>query len=343
MILQPHARALATLALLSGIAGLPLTATAQNLPTDQCAITAGSIWQPVCKNPLTAYKNSDYAQPLTPSPYDAGRSDPGNANGPIDVWDICRYVENNSPGTSIFVPFKSAPEWQAFTQHSPANIAYAEHCSRPTILTIPPGPTCTVPPTPPPPSQPADFPYAPFDNQANPPKGVSMKVILQFACVDAGGTPWTQQATVQSTGLDSDNAVSSGFDAQHPSWSNPIVTYSTQASVNGVCGSDNGQSLSSLTPTDPNLCSTGTVANFSGSGPWSWMCDGSGGGVNASCAATVLGSWYCGNQPSQKEIERGCGSYVCDNRPMPPNQSYDSGKQWCIYGYDICVPGIECQ
>ncbi len=59
-------------------------------------------------------------------------------------------------------------------------------------------------------------------------------------------------------------------------------TENIPAPINGTCGSDNGQTLST-TPT--NLCSSGTSASFTGSGPWYWICVGSNGGTTASCSA----------------------------------------------------------
>ena len=57
------------------------------------------------------------------------------------------------------------------------------------------------------------------------------------------------------------------------------------ASVNGACGSDNGQTL--LTA-PANLCSAGSASVVGGSGhPWSWTCAGSNGGTTASCSATI--------------------------------------------------------
>ena len=55
--------------------------------------------------------------------------------------------------------------------------------------------------------------------------------------------------------------------------------------VNGVCGSANGTAVSSA-PT-ANLCTTGTASTVSGTGPWTWMCTGSGGGTDSSCQAPV--------------------------------------------------------
>lgn len=55
--------------------------------------------------------------------------------------------------------------------------------------------------------------------------------------------------------------------------------------VNGICGTANGKSFS-VAPT-ANLCASGTVSGFTGSGPWVWSCMGSNGGTSTSCSATV--------------------------------------------------------
>jgi len=54
--------------------------------------------------------------------------------------------------------------------------------------------------------------------------------------------------------------------------------------INGACGSSDGQTLSS----EPinNLCSSGTAMSITGSGPWEWSCNGTGGGTNDSCTAS---------------------------------------------------------
>jgi len=61
---------------------------------------------------------------------------------------------------------------------------------------------------------------------------------------------------------------------------------SAYAQVNGQCGSANGSAPDSvLTASNDTLCASGAVASFSGSGPWTWSCQGSGGGAPASCTA----------------------------------------------------------
>jgi predicted extracellular nuclease len=55
--------------------------------------------------------------------------------------------------------------------------------------------------------------------------------------------------------------------------------------VNGVCGSANGQSFSSIPTT--NLCSAGTATSVTGTGPWAWSCNGANGGSASSCSANL--------------------------------------------------------
>jgi prepilin-type N-terminal cleavage/methylation domain-containing protein len=60
--------------------------------------------------------------------------------------------------------------------------------------------------------------------------------------------------------------------------------------TNGVCGADDGAELSE-TPT--NLCTDGTASSVSGTGDWSWTCDGINGGTSDSCSATVTCDATC--------------------------------------------------
>ncbi len=62
-----------------------------------------------------------------------------------------------------------------------------------------------------------------------------------------------------------------------------VVTPSTQLINNGVCGSSNGVPVTSAPST--NLCSAGTASAVSGTGPWTWSCNGANGGATASCSA----------------------------------------------------------
>ena len=68
--------------------------------------------------------------------------------------------------------------------------------------------------------------------------------------------------------------------------SNPSITVIPVAPVNGACGGSNGQ-VFSIVPTT-SLCTAGTATTVTGSGPWSWSCEGSNSGTTAVCGATRL-------------------------------------------------------
>jgi len=67
---------------------------------------------------------------------------------------------------------------------------------------------------------------------------------------------------------------------------------SVTAPINGSCGSANGSSTTTAPTT--NLCSAGAATTVSGAGPWTWSCNGSNGGTNASCSAPLQGASSCG-------------------------------------------------
>jgi hypothetical protein len=57
------------------------------------------------------------------------------------------------------------------------------------------------------------------------------------------------------------------------------------APVNGLCGASAGQTLSAAPTVD--LCTVGSASIVTGSGPWSWSCSGSNGGMPSSCSAVI--------------------------------------------------------
>jgi uncharacterized protein DUF1566/fibronectin type III domain protein len=57
------------------------------------------------------------------------------------------------------------------------------------------------------------------------------------------------------------------------------------APVNGACGTSNGGAFMSVP--SANLCSMGSEVAVSGTGPWSWSCDGLNGGSSANCSANL--------------------------------------------------------
>lgn len=61
------------------------------------------------------------------------------------------------------------------------------------------------------------------------------------------------------------------------------VTTAAAAVVDGVCGSANGVATAFVP--SANLCATGTARAVAVGSPWTWSCNGSGGGTDASCSA----------------------------------------------------------
>lgn len=100
--------------------------------------------------------------------------------------------------------------------------------------------------------------------------------------------------------------------------------------INGVCGSDNGKTLSD---TPVNLCSVGTQTAISGK--WNWSCVGSNSGSTDSCSSTP--SPVCGDgikngtescDPNDA-TKAGWGNTGCNTSCQPTNASIptcDSSK-----------------
>lgn len=66
------------------------------------------------------------------------------------------------------------------------------------------------------------------------------------------------------------------------------VTATFSLSVNGVCGSANGQTFDSYPfPPTATLCTAGTASSVTGVGPWNWTCIGQNGGSTASCSSNI--------------------------------------------------------
>ena len=76
-----------------------------------------------------------------------------------------------------------------------------------------------------------------------------------------------------------------------------VGTFPICSIVNGDCGSSSGTTVTSAPTT--NLCTAGSASAVSGSGPWTWTCDGSGTNhTDDSCYANLTGSiidGHCGS------------------------------------------------
>lgn len=85
----------------------------------------------------------------------------------------------------------------------------------------------------------------------------------------------------------SNNVSITVTDSSYPAPQTSTVPYSllTNYVVPGTCSPANGTIL--LTSPATNLCSTGTATSLSGSGPWTWECNGLNGGTPQSCSAQI--------------------------------------------------------
>ena len=109
---------------------------------------------------------------------------------------------------------------------------------------------------------------------------VSFSSMTPGVCTVSGS-----RATMTATGLCSIAADQPGNASFLPA-TRVIQGFNVFPIIQGVCGSANGQALSTVPVA--GLCSTGTPSLVSGTGPWTWTCYGSGGGSNAACSASLL-------------------------------------------------------
>jgi len=86
--------------------------------------------------------------------------------------------------------------------------------------------------------------------------------------------------------------------------------------INGVCGSSNGGTFSTAPTT--NLCSAGNASAVSGTGPWTWNCNGINGGTNASCSANL------------SSVNGACGT--ANTHGYPATSEIDTAAERCTTG-----------
>ena len=104
-----------------------------------------------CANLLDAGQSSSAALLTDGScdgSYCGARSDAGSsAIIPINAWGICRWIDNGN-SNPLFVPFRTAKEWQMFLAAASDIRAQAVHCAQPYALTKAASSTVATPPFP---------------------------------------------------------------------------------------------------------------------------------------------------------------------------------------------------
>jgi len=105
-------------------------------------------------------------------------------------------------------------------------------------------------------------------------------------CGSSNGTALSSAPTTNlcsagsSTSVSGDGPWSWTCSGQNKGASVSCFAEKIQPTINGQCGSANGETFPSVPTAD--LCSSGTASSVSGSGPWSWTCSGE---TSVSCSA----------------------------------------------------------
>ena len=246
-----------------------------NVPSNVCATS-------VAANPATGY--TPCANPLSDtSTFVGARSDPGAAIGPIDEWNYCRYVDNNSTSTALFVPFRTSLEWGSFIAHAPSFIGLTL-CARQTTYTVTPDSSCASP-------RPSSVPIAlPYDRAVSP--ALTVTRTANFTCL--GGT---EAVTVVFTAGPSTDGAPPSFASS--GWT---VAPSYAYTAADQCGSANGVG-SPTPPSAAELCAAGTASTVTAgavNASWDWTCG------NQSCKAPIT----CGGRNATMSLPSGGGFWL---------------------------------
>ncbi len=125
-------------------------------------------------------------------------------------------------------------------------------------------------------------------------------------------------------------------------WSNSSCSANIIAApIAGVCGTSNGQTLSSTPIT--NLCQNGIATTVVGNGPWSWSCQGVNGGTTASCSANKSNNPICGwydhvyvKLTAEQQIQ---DDYTAWEQACTPSIQQYTKKRNCTYKFYSDING----
>jgi len=117
---------------------------------------------------------------------------------------------------------------------------------------------------------------------------------LNGACGSSNGASFYSAPSSNLCGAGSGSAVSGSGPwtwACAGIYGGSNVTCTANKKVDGACGANNSANIYTIPTT--GLCNSGTSSTVTGTGPWNWFCNGTGGGTNASCSANkkVNGGW----------------------------------------------------
>gem|GEM_PF-781552 len=140
------------------------------------------------------------------------------------------------------------------------------------------------------------------------------------ACGSAGGTVVVSLNSESPNLCDYGNVVEFGGFGPW-SWgcagtNGGVVTYcSAYKEIDGVCGEVDSGKYQTLSSESANLCSKGIVKNFTGSGPWAWICQGIEGGDDDECSATKIEEGVCGSAAGQDYLTAPTESLCSSGNP----------------------------
>lgn len=104
--------------------------------------------------------------------------------------------------------------------------------------------------------------------------------------------------------------------------------YKPDPKIDGVCSALNGDTLKAK-PALADLCVAGTPKSLSGTGPWTWVCVGSGGGSSVSCdAQTSVVDGVCGSAANQTLLAAPSGTSLCAKGTGGTVTTTADGKYW---------------
>ncbi len=170
---------------------------------------------------------------------------------------------------------------------------------------------------------------------------------------DPDGDPLTYRWSCNGGSLSSSNVLNPTFTASNYSYNSNSLNYTCTLTVNdnkggsasdslyiytgtnsGVCGSSNGQTLSSMPYY--GLCNSGTPSSVSGNGPWYWTCYGTNNGSNASCS--TYANHYNVSNPiissgGNREVNEGA-SILLNVTAYDPN-GYSLSYSWTCTGGNL--------
>ncbi|MDD4531638.1 MAG: prepilin-type N-terminal cleavage/methylation domain-containing protein [Candidatus Pacebacteria bacterium] len=102
------------------------------------------------------------------------------------------------------------------------------------------------------------------------------------------------------------------------------------AEANSAAGDCGITSATSLSSTSSGLCDAGTPVAFSGTGPWTWTCQGVSGGGDATCLAFVQLSCYVANGDCPNTILLNMSSSTGGHAELATGTNYN---------YQVCCTG----